>query len=154
MGAHAYRRNPTIPPQEGINVNAAFRLLLVMFAVLVADAFAADPSASKPGELSPSHPSSVTPREPVAKTPAGKSVKKILVDDTLTDAQLKQILAKGYRPDSQVPGHEVSYCRGEQLSGERFVTKVCKTGEQILEDEQRGRDLINSVERIGLQSGR
>ena len=106
-------------------MNSTLRLLLVILAFLFADAFAADPP-----------------------------VRKVLVDDTLTDAQLKQILAKGYRPEAQAPGHEVSYCRGEYLSGDRFVTKVCKTGEQILEDEQRGRDLLNSVERIGLQSAR
>jgi len=76
------------------------------------------------------------------------------VDDTVTQAQLKQILAKGYRPVAQASGNEVSYCRSEQLSGERFQTKVCKTARRILEDEQRGKDLINSVERIGLQTGR
>jgi len=48
----------------------------------------------------------------------------------------------------------VSYCRSERLSGQRFETKVCKTARRILEDEQRGKELINSVERIGLQSGR
>ena len=85
---------------------------------------------------------------------ANKSGKNILVDDTVTEAQLKQILAKGYRPVTQAPGNEVSYCRGEQLSGERFQTKVCKTARRILEDEQRSKDLINSVDRIGLQSGR
>ena len=76
------------------------------------------------------------------------------MDDTVTDAQLKQILAKGYRPVKQAPGDEVSYCRSERLSGDRFETKVCKTARRILEDEQRGKELTNSVERIGLQSGR
>ena len=109
-------------------MNPAVRLLLVILALLFVDAF--------------------------AEPPAGRPLRRILVDDTLTDAQLKQILAKGYRPEAQAPGHEVSYCRGEYLSGDRFVTKVCKTGRRILEDEQRGRDLINSVERIGLQSAR
>jgi hypothetical protein len=127
--------------------------LPVIWALLVADALAADPTASTPGQ-SPSQPSSAPPREAVAKSTAAKPEGKILVDDTLNDAQLKQILAKGYRPEAQAPGHEVSYCRREYLSGERFVTKVCKTGARILEDEQRGRDLINSVERIGLQSSR
>ena len=89
-----------------------------------------------------------------AQTVANKSVKNVLVDDTVTDAQLKQILAKGYRPVTQASGHEVSYCRNEQLSGERFQTKVCKTARRILEDEQRGKDFVNSVERIGLQMGR
>jgi hypothetical protein len=137
-----------------MNVNPTLRLLLVISAFLFADTFAADPPASTRGGQSLSQPSAASPQEAVAKTPAGEPVRKVLVDDTLTDAQLKQILAKGYRPEAQMPGHEVSYCRGEYLSGDRFVTKVCKTGEQILEDEQRGRDLLNSVERIGLQSAR
>ena len=76
------------------------------------------------------------------------------MDDTVTQAQLKQILAKGYRPVAQASGNEVSYCRNEQLSGERFQTKVCKTARRILEDEQRGKDLLNSVDRISLQMGR
>jgi hypothetical protein len=80
-------------------------------------------------------------------------VKNVLVDDTVTDAQLKQILAKGYRPVKQAPGDEVSYCRSERLSGDRFETKVCKTARRILEDEQRGKDLTDSVDRIGLQTG-
>jgi hypothetical protein len=121
-----------------MNVNPTPRLLLVILAFLFADAFAADPPASTSG----------------GQSSAGTPVRKVLVDDTLNDAQLKQILAKGYRPEAQAPGHEVSYCRGEYLSGDRFVTKVCKTGAQILEDEQRGRDLLTSVERIGLQSAR
>jgi hypothetical protein len=178
-------------------VNAAVRLLSVICAVLVADAFAADPDARKPEGQSPSQPSSVAPLGAVAQSPAAapsvmgpkatttdpsagvksemdaksggaatshananaqtianKSVKNVLVDDTVTDAQLKQILAKGYRPVQQAPGNEVSYCRSEQLAGERFKTKVCKTAQRILEDEQRGKDLINSVDRIGLQMGR
>jgi hypothetical protein len=178
-------------------VNAGVGLLWVTCAVLVGDAFAADPDARNSEGESLSQPSSEAPLGAVAqssaaapsvmgrkatttdpsagskpqmdaksggaatshadanaRTVADKSVKNVLVDDTVTDAQLKQILAKGYRPVQQAPGNEVSYCRSEQLSGERFKTKVCKTARRILEDEQRGKDLINSVERIGLQTGR
>jgi hypothetical protein len=180
-------------------VNAGVCLLWVTCAVLVGDAFAADPDARNSEGESLSQPSSGAPLGAVAqssaaapsvmgrkatttdpsagskpqmdaksggaatshadananaRTVADKSVKNVLVDDTVTDAQLKQILAKGYRPVQQAHGNEVSYCRSEQLSGERFKTKVCKTARRILEDEQRGKDLINSVERIGLQMGR
>ena len=149
---------------RGYDVSAAVRLLWVICAVLIADAFAADPDRSKPEGQSPS---AVAPLGAVAQSQTGsnpntsaqppvanKSGRKVLVDDTVTEAQLKQILAKGYRPATQAPGHEVSYCRSEQLSGERFQTKVCKTARRILEDEQRGKDLIDSVDRIGVQSGR
>ncbi|MBV9531005.1 MAG: hypothetical protein JO283_08035 [Bradyrhizobium sp.] len=88
-----------------------------------------------------------------AQTVANKSVKNVLVDDTVTDAQLKQILAKGYRPVKQAPGNEVSYCRNERLSGERFQTRVCKTARRILEDEQRAKDLTDYVQHVGLQTG-
>lgn len=165
-------------------MNAVVRLLWVICAVLVADAFAADPDASKPAGQSLTQPSGVASLEAVAQSPAvaptgpstmraatpdassgskpdtaqppvaNKSAKKVLVDDTVTEAQLRQILARGYRPVEQAPGNEVSYCRREQLSGERYQTKVCKTARRILEDEQRSKDLINSVDRIGLQTGR
>ena len=100
---------------------------------------------AKPGGAATSHAN--------AQTVASKSVKNVLVDDTVTDAQLRQILAKGYKPVAQAPGHEVSYCRNEQLAGERFQTKVCKTARRILEDEQRAKDLTDYAQRMGLQTG-
>jgi hypothetical protein len=121
--------------------------------VLGQKAITTDPSAGGKSERD-AKPDGAATSHANAQTAANKSVKNVLVDDTVTDAQLKQILAKGYRPVAQAPGNEVSYCRSEQLSGERFKTKVCKTARRILEDEQRGKDLINSVERIGLQTGR
>lgn len=179
-------------------MNALVGLFCVICAGLVADAFAADPSASKPDGQSQSQPSPVAPLGAVEQSPAAaprsvttreapntdssasvksevnaasrstatspdnanaqpvghNSVKNVLVDDTVTDAQLRQILAKGYRPTEQESGNEVSYCRREQLPGERFLTTVCKSAARILEDEQRGKDLVSSVERLGLQTGR
>ena len=179
-------------------MNAAVSLLSVICAVVVADAFAAEPNASNPDGQSPSQPSSVAPPEAVAQSPvpapaassamsaatpdpssigkadtaakpggmvaspvtadaqpvANKSGRKVLVDDTVTDAQLKQILAQGYRPEKQVFGNEVLYCRNEQLAGDRFQTKVCKTAVRILEDQRRGKDFTNSAQQIGLQTGR
>ena len=76
------------------------------------------------------------------------------MDDTVTDAQLKQILAQGYRAEKQAIGNEVLYCRSEQLTGDRFQTKVCKTAVRILEDQRRGKDFTNSVQQISLQTGR
>jgi len=111
-----------------------------------------DPSAGGKSEMDAKSGGAATSHAN-AQTVANESVKNVLVDDTVTDAQLRQILAKGYRPVTQAPGNEVSYCRNEQLSGERFQTKVCKTARRILEDEQRAKDLTDSVQRIGLQTG-
>lgn len=119
------------------------------------EATTTDSSASGKSEVdAKSRTTATSPDDTSAQTVAHKSVKNVLVDDTVTAAQLRQILAKGYRPTKQAPGNEVSYCRREQLSGERFGTTVCKTATRILEDEQRGKDLVNSVERTGLQTGK
>jgi hypothetical protein len=78
---------------------------------------------------------------------ASKSGKKILVDDTVNSAQLKQILSKGYRPESQARGNEVYYCRSEPELGSRFEKKVCKTATRILQDELEGKDETTRLER-------
>jgi hypothetical protein len=73
------------------------------------------------------------------------STKVVLVDNFVNDAQLKQILARGYRPEGH--GGETLYCRSEQPLGTRFKTKTCKTSARILEDELRGKDVTTSAQR-------
>ena len=105
-------------------------------------------TAAKPGGMAAS------PVTADAQPVANKSGTKVLVDNTVTDAQLKQILAQGYRPEKQVSGNEVLYCRNEQLAGDRFQTRVCKTAVRIFEDQRRAKDFTNSAQQIGLQTGR
>ena len=71
------------------------------------------------------------------------------MDDTVTEAQLKQILIKGYQPRSQARGNEVYYCRSQRETGSRFETKICKTAAQILEEEQGGKESTTYLERTG-----
>jgi hypothetical protein len=73
----------------------------------------------------------------------------VLVDDTVTDAQLKQILAKGYKPESQAHENEVFYCRRERPLGTRFETKICKTSRRILQDELQGKEMATRAQRTG-----
>lgn len=84
-----------------------------------------------------------------AQAAASKPAKKILVDDTVTDAELKQILQKGYRPEGQARGREVYYCRSEHELGSHFQTKLCRTAASILQDEQQGKEVTTTVERTG-----
>ena len=78
---------------------------------------------------------------------ASKSERKVLVDDTVNDAQLKQILARGYKPDKQARGNEVYYCRSEPELGSRFQKKICKTATRILQDELDGQKEAGLLER-------
>jgi hypothetical protein len=82
-----------------------------------------------------------------AQSVANKPGRKVLVDDTVTDAQLKQILGKGYEPQRQARGNEVYYCRSEHELGSRFETKVCKTAARILQEEQQGKEATTNVEK-------
>jgi hypothetical protein len=119
---------------------------------VTAGAFAADP---------PPQPAAAAPPQTVAQSPAAappgasntanpqpaKPGRKVLVDDTVTDAQLKQIFRKGYTPESQARGNEVYYCRTERELGSRFERKQCKTAAQILRDEEWGKEATTDVER-------
>ena len=135
-------------------MNKAARLLPAICTVAISGVFAADP---------PPQPAAAAPAQTVAPSPAAaltgvsstanaqpvanKSGAKVLVDDTVTDAQLKQILRKGYQPAAQAHGNEVYYCRSAHELGTRFETKVCKTAAQILFDEQQGKEATTDVER-------
>jgi hypothetical protein len=80
---------------------------------------------------------------------ANRPGRKVLVDDTVTDAQLKRILNKGYKPESQARGNEVYYCRSERELGSRFERKICRTAARILEEEQQGKEETTNLERTG-----
>jgi hypothetical protein len=64
--------------------------------------------------------------------------KVVLIDNDINDQDLKQILAKGYKPEGH--GDQVRYCRSETPVGTRFPTKTCRTSAQILEDTRRGKE--------------
>ena len=136
-------------------MNKFARLLPAVCTVAISGVLAADP---------PPQPAAAAPPQTVAQFPvvaatgasatansqpvANKSGAKVLVDDTVTDAQLRQILRKGYQPAAQAHGNEVYYCRSAHELGTRFETKVCKTAAQILFDEQQGKEATTDVERV------
>jgi hypothetical protein len=112
-----------------------------------------DPSTSgKPDVAAQSRSTATSSAIANAQPATNKAGRKVVVDDTVTDAQLRQILMKGYKPAGQAPGHEVSYCRSERELGSRFETKVCKTAAQILQAEQGGKEAATYVERTGAAS--
>jgi hypothetical protein len=95
--------------------------------------------------VAPTGASTTAEAQPVANKPG----RKVLVDDTVTDAQLKQILSKGYKPVSQGRGNQVNYCRVERELGSHLETRVCKIATQILREEQGGKQAATDVQRTG-----
>jgi hypothetical protein len=164
-------------------MNAVARLLLAMCAGVAAGASVAGENLSESGEppaaavappqavaqsapAAPAGPSTMSAATPdpssgskadTGAQPGGianKPGRKVLVDDTVNDAQLKQILAKGYQPESQARGNEVYYCRSDHELGSRFESKVCKTARRILQDEQQGKNATTTIQQTtGTRAG-
>ena len=158
--------------QKRHRMGAVARVLFAICAGVVADASAAaqnlsasdEPPAAVAAPQAVAQPAPVAPAAAGGKTDSGaqgvatspasadrhaiadKPGRKILVDDTVNDAQLKQILAKGYRAESQARGNEVYYCRSDHELGTRFPSKVCKTARRILQDELQGKNATTIIE--------
>jgi hypothetical protein len=131
--------------------------------VLAATATAATPSDQSPAttpQTAATQPASAeSPAAPAGNSasnakPANASVHKVvLIDNDVNDEQLKQILAKGYRPESR--NGTTVYCRKEAVVGTRFETKTCSTSKNILETEQRSKDVTTNAQRNnGMPMGR
>jgi hypothetical protein len=82
------------------------------------------------------------------KATAEKIKKIVLQDDTITEAQAKQILSKGYKPEGK--SHDVRYCKRERQLDSRFELKICKTALEILQTQTDSKDLTDSVQRTQL----
>jgi hypothetical protein len=70
-----------------------------------------------------------------------------LEDKTLTNAQVKELFARGYKPEAR--GSDVYYCRREQQLGSRFETRICKTAGQITETELASKETTEQMQRRG-----
>jgi hypothetical protein len=107
----------------------------------------ASTTPATPAETTPSHLPPAKGGSDAAPTPtsANKPTKIVLRDETLNGAQLKQILAKGYKPEGR--GDQVFYCRRESELGTRLETKVCRTATVILGLELQGKDITERAQK-------
>ena len=122
-------------------------LLLAISAAVITPVASAQTAAQSSAPASPNATRAATADSSATdKATANKPGRKVLVDDTVNDAQLKQILARGYRPESQARGNEVYYCRKETELGSRFETKVCRTAARIIQEELQGKEATTSAQ--------
>ena len=123
------------------------QLLLAVSAAVITPVASAQTAAQSSTPAGPQATKSATSDSSATdKVTANKPGRKVLVDDTVNDAQLKQILAKGYRPESQARGNEVYYCRKETELGSRFETKVCRTAARIIQEELQGKEATTTAQ--------
>jgi hypothetical protein len=105
----------------------------------------ANAAASTPAKSSPTP--SPNPTSAAATSAADQPTKVVLVDKTLTNSQVKQLLSRGYKPEAR--GDNVFYCRREQQLGSRFETRVCRSAEQIAEAERASQEATKYIQRTG-----
>jgi hypothetical protein len=145
-------------------VNTFVRLMPVLFVCVATQVIAGDPptptktvdadkpvaSATAASADTASAPIPVEAKAPVMAAPAATKSERLVLDDkTLTNAEVSQMLAQGYRPQKG-RGDDVLYCRSEQPTGTRFPKKVCKTADQIKAQTRDSKDL---AERQQMPSG-
>ena len=108
-------------------------------------------SSDKQPAIQQREPGSTPPVQSLpGQSPAAADSKRInrvvVVDNGVTEDQLRQILAKGYKPQAG-PGNQAVYCRREAEIGTRFKTTVCKTSALILQEEQQGKDITTRAQK-------
>jgi len=148
-------------------VNALVRMLMAAFcAVAAMNLWALDPPpgpSSSPSSAAAPPSSTPAPTEPAAaaaatpattaspSAPAADSSAKpkpvVLEDKTLTEQEVKQLLAQGYRPLTR--DGQLYYCRRETETGSRFANLQCRTGEQAKQRTQDGNDWLSKVQKPG-----
>jgi hypothetical protein len=136
-------------------VNTFVRLMPVLFACVATQVVAGDPPAPKTVDadkpvasataVSADGTSAANAAQPKADpgtmAPAAAKPERLVLDDkTLTNAEVSQMLAQGYRPQKG-RGDEVLYCRSEQPLGTRFAQKVCKSADQIKAQNRDSKDM-------------
>ena len=99
------------------------------------------PSSSAP---SPSEATAPNPNQAHPAAPEPRKVTRIILrDDTISDAELKQIISAHYRPEKRADG--VRYCRLEAPMGTRFQKKMCRTGREIIDDQIYAKELMETA---------
>ena len=136
-------------------------LMAAFCAVAALNAWALDPPANPASSsaaaasntsASTEHAAAVTPAttvSPSAPTAASSAKPKpvVLEDKTLTQEEVKQLLAQGYRPLNR--DGQLYYCRRETETGSRFANLQCRTGEQAKQRAQDGTDWLKNVQKPG-----
>jgi hypothetical protein len=138
-------------------------LLSACCGLMIAPVWSLDPPASEPARPAPppaaTAPSSSEPAAPTnesadapkavsattASATAAKPAPTVLEDKTLTQDEVKQILAQGYRPMNR--DGQLYYCRRESELGSRFESLRCRTAEQAKDLTRNGRDMLDKLQR-------
>jgi hypothetical protein len=95
------------------------------------------PTATSPGQST----------EVNTAAPLPKVHRIVLEDKTLTNAEVKELFARGFKPIGR--NGEVYYCRQEPDIGSRFTSMSCNTADQLKLLMQDSKNLLHDKQRPG-----
>jgi hypothetical protein len=108
------------------------------------------PSSAGDAKPAPSAPSSAGDAKPAPGTPAvpaPKADKSELVNVAATDAEIKQMRGRGYKPVNR--NGTLVFCRDEGEIGTHFQRTHCSTLDQLKQAELSGKEYVNSIQQQG-----
>jgi len=120
-----------------------------------AERTAADtPAAQIPAQTAPAQTTAASapagdakqvPGTPAA--PAPKADKSDVVDAAATEAEIKRMRGRGYKPVNR--NGTLVFCRDEGELGSHFQRTHCSTLKQLKDAEQSGQEYVNSIQQQG-----
>jgi hypothetical protein len=117
---------------------------------------AQSPAAQTPAQATPapttavSAPTSTSDAKPAPGTPAApdpKADKSEVVNTAATDAEIKQMRSRGYKPVNR--NGTLVFCRDEGQIGTHFQRTHCSTLKQLKDAELSGQEYVNSLQQQG-----
>jgi hypothetical protein len=104
------------------------------------------PSPSAPSSA-PSSAGDVNPAPGAAPAPVPRTDKSEVVNVAATDAEIKQMRGRGYKPVNR--NGTLVFCRDEGELGSHFQRTHCSTLKQLKDAELSGKEYVNSLQQQG-----
>jgi hypothetical protein len=104
-------------------------------------------SDASPAPNAPSSAGDVNPAPGTAPASAPKTDKSEVVNVAATDAEIKQMRGRGYKPVNR--NGTLVFCRDEGELGSHFQRTHCSTLKQLKDAELSGKEYVNSLQQQG-----
>jgi hypothetical protein len=129
---------------------AVFLVLSAVFALARADE--PQPGATQPGAVQPttelkSDAEAGKPASEAKEALEAKPVQKASETQAITDAQIKQMRGRGYKPVNR--NGTLVFCRSEGQIGTHFERTRCNTIDELKQAELTGKEFVNSIQQQG-----
>jgi hypothetical protein len=105
------------------------------------------PTSQAPSPTAQPSAGDVKPASGTTPAPTPKADKSEMVDVAATDAEIKQMRSRGYKPVNR--NGTLVFCRDEGELGSHFQRTHCSTLKQLKDAELSGKEFVNSIQQQG-----